>query len=76
MSDKKLGATEGALGENEQNERREFLKKAGKVALTVPAAALLLSAESMPAQAQTAPSGNQNSTIVLGNGSITLSKPA
>jgi hypothetical protein len=34
------------------SERREFLKTAGKAALTVPAAALLLSMEGKPAQAQ------------------------
>ena len=32
-------------------ERRKFIKKAGKVALTAPAVALLLSAESKHAQA-------------------------
>ncbi len=32
-------------------DRREFLKKAGKVAATVPAVALLLSANATPAQA-------------------------
>ncbi|MFP6749083.1 MAG: hypothetical protein VCD66_15975 [Alphaproteobacteria bacterium] len=34
-----------------QAERREFLKKAGKVAVAAPAAALLLSANSVSAQA-------------------------
>ena len=33
-------------------ERRTFIKKAGKAALTAPAVALLLSAESKQAQAQ------------------------
>ena len=32
-------------------DRREFLKKAGKVAATVPAVALLLSANATPAEA-------------------------
>ena len=35
----------------ESADRREFLKKAGKVAATVPAVALLLSANATPAQA-------------------------
>jgi len=49
MSDRKPEiANESAI-----RERREFLKKAGKVALTAPAAALLLSAANMPAQAST-----------------------
>jgi hypothetical protein len=34
-----------------QEERRKFLKKAGAVAATAPAAALLLSANAKPAQA-------------------------
>ena len=42
-----------------QAERRKFLKKAGKAALTAPAVALLLSVENMPAQAQAVPSGTQ-----------------
>jgi hypothetical protein len=33
------------------DDRRDFLKKAGKVAVTVPAVALLLSANTTPAQA-------------------------
>jgi hypothetical protein len=36
---------------NETADRREFLKKAGKVAATVPAVALLLSANATPAEA-------------------------
>jgi hypothetical protein len=35
----------------EAADRREFLKKAGKLAATVPAVALLLSANATPAQA-------------------------
>jgi len=35
----------------ESADRREFLKKAGKVAATVPAVALLLSANATPAEA-------------------------
>ena len=35
----------------ESADRREFLKKAGKVAVTVPAVALLLSANATPAEA-------------------------
>jgi len=35
----------------ETADRREFLKKAGKVAATVPAVALLLSANATPAEA-------------------------
>jgi hypothetical protein len=42
-------------------ERRKFLKKAGKAALTAPAVALLLSAESKQAHAITAFSGTQDS---------------
>jgi hypothetical protein len=58
MSDKEMGTTEESLKENSLSERRKFLKKAGKVALTAPAVALLLSAENSPAQAQqAAPSG-------------------
>jgi len=45
------------LDEQKIEERREFLKKAGKVAITVPAVALLLKATSMPAHAQVIPSG-------------------
>jgi len=47
---------ERKLDEQRIEERREFLKKAGKVAITVPAVALLLKASSMPARAQV-PSG-------------------
>ena len=36
---------------SESADRREFLKKAGKAAATVPAVALLLSANATPAQA-------------------------
>ena len=36
---------------HETADRREFLKKAGKVAATVPAVALLLSANATPAEA-------------------------
>jgi len=39
---------ERKLNEQKIAERREFLKKAGKVAVTVPAVALLLNASSMP----------------------------
>ncbi len=39
--------------ENAGQERRKFLKKAGTVAMAAPAAALLLSARSKSAQAQT-----------------------
>ena len=35
----------------ESGDRREFLKQAGKLAATVPAVALLLSANATPAQA-------------------------
>lgn len=35
-----------------REERRKFLKKAGTAAVAAPAAALLLSAKSKPAQAQ------------------------
>jgi len=38
-------------GLGEAADRREFLKKAGKVAATAPAIALLLSANATPAQA-------------------------
>lgn len=38
-------------GPGEAGDRREFLKKAGKLAVTVPAVALLLSANATPAQA-------------------------
>ena len=38
--------------ENTLKERREFLKEAGKVAVTVPAVALLLSMHTKPAHAQ------------------------
>ena len=41
-----------AIEEAAIKERRKFLKKAGKAALTAPAVALLLSAENAPAQAQ------------------------
>lgn len=34
------------------NERREFLKKAGKLAVTVPAVSLLVSASLTPTEAQ------------------------
>ena len=46
--DKKV---EGLTASEKQAERRKFIKKAGKAALTAPAVALLLSAESKPAQA-------------------------
>jgi len=42
-------SVERKLDEQKIEERREFLKKAGKVAVTVPAVALLLKATSMPA---------------------------
>jgi hypothetical protein len=38
-------------GLGEAGDRRDFLKKAGKVAATAPAVALLLSAHATPAQA-------------------------
>jgi len=44
-------SVEQKLDEQKIAERREFLKKAGKVAITVPAVTLLLSAASKPAHA-------------------------
>ena len=41
---------ERKLDEQKIKERREFLKKAGKAAVTVPAVALLLSASKVSAQ--------------------------
>ena len=49
------GTTVEILEEKALRERREFLKRAGKVALTAPAVALLLSAEK--AKADSFPSG-------------------
>ena len=63
MTDRNLGSSEEIPQEKALSERREFLKKAGKVALTAPAAALLLSRANMPAHAQTAPSG----TVIITN---------
>jgi hypothetical protein len=57
MVDRKIGAAQEMSEQNALEARRKFLKKAGKTALTVPAVALLLSAESKLAQAQQAPSG-------------------
>src|SRR6202790_1067720 len=54
---RELRTTEGIPEEKALRERRKFLKKAGKVALTAPAVALLLSAESRPAHAPPALSG-------------------
>jgi hypothetical protein len=51
------GITEKILREKALKERREFLKRAGKVALTAPAVALLLSAENARADAVPGPSG-------------------
>ena len=59
MTDRNLRNSEEIPQEKATSERREFLKKVGKVALTAPAAALLLSTANMPAHAQTAPSGTQ-----------------
>jgi len=42
-------SVEQKLDEQRIEQRREFLKKAGKAAITVPAVALLLNATSMPA---------------------------
>jgi hypothetical protein len=47
---KKVVEKLGEIG-SETADRREFLKKAGKVAATVPAVALLLSANATPAEA-------------------------
>jgi hypothetical protein len=53
---RELGAAEEISEEKGLRERRKFLKKAGKVALTAPAVALLLSAEKARA-GSFAPSG-------------------
>jgi hypothetical protein len=50
-------SVEQKLEEQKIAERREFLKTAGKVAVTVPAVALLLNAAAKPAYAQTASGG-------------------
>ena len=58
--DKKV---EGLTASEKQAERRKFIKKAGKAALTAPAVALLLSAESKQAQGTPpAPSGGLSRT--------------
>ena len=44
-------SVEQKIDEQKIAERREFLKKAGKAAITVPAVALLLNATNVPAQA-------------------------
>jgi hypothetical protein len=49
-------SAEQKLDDRRIEERREFLKKAGKAAITAPAVALLLNAASKPAYAQV-PSG-------------------
>ena len=51
MSDKPLES--GDQTDNEVSARRDFLKKSGRVAVAVPAAALLLSVQSKTALAQT-----------------------
>ena len=56
MSDKHLESSDQTA--NEVAARRDFLKKSGRVAVAVPAAALLLSVQSKSALAQTAPYGN------------------
>lgn len=63
MTDDGLRATKEFPKESASKERRKFLKKAGKVAVTAPAIALLLSAKNMPTQAQQAPSGTNNVVI-------------
>ena len=55
--DKKV---EGLTASQKQAERRKFIKKAGKAALTAPAVALLLSAESKQTQAVISGSFTQN----------------
>ena len=52
MSDKPLES--GDQTANEVSARRDFLKKSGRVAVAVPAAALLLSVQSKSALAQSA----------------------
>ena len=52
-----LGTNEETPEEKAVRKRRDFLKTAGTVAVTVPAVALLLSMESKRASAQQAPSG-------------------
>ncbi len=46
---------DGRTAEEELAHRRNFIKKASKMAMTVPAVALLLSMESKRAQADAAP---------------------
>jgi hypothetical protein len=43
---------------SEKEERREFLKRAGKLAATAPAVAMLLSSSAMPARANGRYGGN------------------
>jgi len=59
MSDlsREPGTTEETPEEKAVRKRRDFLKTAGTVAVTVPAVALLLSMESKRANAQQVPSG-------------------
>lgn len=52
---RELGTTEESPEEKALRKRRDFLKTAGTVAVTVPAVALLLSMESKRANADTAP---------------------
>jgi len=54
-SSPELGTNEETPEEKAVRERRDFLKTAGTVAVTVPAVALLLSMESKRANADTAP---------------------
>jgi hypothetical protein len=53
MNDKPLESGDQTV--NEVSARRDFLKKSGRVAVAVPAAALLLSVQSKTALAQYAP---------------------
>jgi len=55
MSDKQLESSDQTA--NEVAARRDFLKRSGRVAVAVPAAALLLSVQSKSALAQPAPYG-------------------
>jgi len=57
---KDVTAVGGVAGDEGQRERREFLKNAGRAAVAAPAVALLLSAVSKQAAAD---SGNGNVTI-------------
>jgi hypothetical protein len=66
MSDeaKRIAITETSKEEAALRERREFLKRTGKIAVTAPAVALLLSVAAKNASAQSAAPISGNTEII------------